>query len=180
MYQKHEPIILKPRNMQIFIRGKKFQHYLDQSESSCGICVISLGGGRRYECDISQSESSKFAESKKFAESGNFRIEQIHSEAAEDMSAILANQNRANDTKPQEGVVFKANQSESSIGTNSTFSKFSLSPTLIPWKIAQIPLISEIILDKLLNNKIFQMSNSEFNLPSINLQADKYGSERRR
>ena len=34
-------------------------------------------------------------------------------------------------------------------------------------------LVSEIISIKLLNNKIFQMSNSEFNLPSITFQADE-------
>ena len=125
--------------------GKKFQSHSDQSESSRGICVISLGGGKKYERDINQLELSKYAE--------------------RNVSPY--------DVEPQEGAVSKINQSDSSIRIDLDFGKTSLSPTLTQHKAALIPLILELILAKLINIIMFQMSNIEFNLPWIRVQADK-------
>ena len=65
------------------------------------------------------------------------------------------------------------NQSDNSIRIKLESGKISLSPTLTRHKAVLIHQIPEVISVKLINNKIFQMSNSEFNLPSISIQADK-------
>ena len=127
----------------VFGDGKKFQSHSDQSESSREICVTSLGGGKKHEWDISQSESSKSAE---------------------------RNINPY-DFEPQEGAIFNLNQSDNSIRFNLESGK--ISPTLTRHKAVLIRQILEKISVKLINNKNFQMSNSEFNLPSTSIQADK-------
>ena len=108
----------------VFGDGKKFQSPSDQSESSCGICVISLEGRKKYEWDINQLELSKSAE--------------------RNISPY--------DIEPQEGAVSKINQSDSSIRINIEFGKNSLSPTVTQHKASLIPLILELIPAKLKNN----------------------------
>ena len=130
---------------------------MNQPNSNHRTCKFLFGDGKKFQSHFDQSESSRgiIGGGKKY----KWDICQLESNKSAEKNISPY------DIEPEEGVVSKTDQSDSSIHNNLKSGKTSLFPNLTQHKAALIPLILEKIPVKLIINKSFQMSKSEFNLP---------------